>query len=59
LSYLQAGETAEVVEALRSCQEAARRRHVGMYQYGDPGSGDEGDDGGFPTLSNPAGRGKR
>lgn len=56
---LQPGETGEVLEVLRSCQETARRRHVGIYQYGDPGSGDEEDDGGFPALSKPGGRGKR
>ncbi|PSC71228.1 hypothetical protein C2E20_5281 [Micractinium conductrix] len=36
-------ETAEVLEALRACQEEARRKHLGMYQYGDPDSGDEDD----------------
>lgn len=51
----QSPETAEVLEALRGCQEQARRRHVGMYVYGDPGSDEEADDGGFPALGKPGG----
>ncbi len=32
-----AGEAGEVQEALRGCEEKARRGHVGMWRYGDPG----------------------
>jgi hypothetical protein len=55
---LQSPETAEVLEALRGCETEARRKHRGMWMYGDPGSGDEDerDDGGFPSLGGkPAG----
>ncbi|KAL4859242.1 Ribonuclease TUDOR 1 [Chlorella vulgaris] len=49
----QASEAAEVLQALRECQEGARRKHVGVFEYGDP---DSDDDGGFPTLAGkPAG----
>lgn len=53
----QSPEAREVLEALRECQEQARRRHAGMYQYGDPGSEEE-DDGGFPTLGGKPGAGR-
>ena len=46
-----------MLEALRACQEEARRKHLGMYQYGDPDSGDE-DDGGFPALGGKPGAGR-
>ena len=55
---LQSPETAEVLEELRGCETEARRKHRGMWMYGDPGSGDEDerDDGGFPSLGGkPAG----
>ena len=54
---LQATLAAEVVEALRGCEEAARRRHVGMWVHGDPGS-DEEEDAGFPALGGAA-KGRR
>jgi endonuclease YncB( thermonuclease family) len=48
-----------VLEALRSCQEQARRRHLGIFEFGDPDSEGE-DDGGFPALGGQAGgRGRR
>lgn len=50
----KSAETEELLSALRGCQEAARRKHLGLFQYGDPDS--DGDDGGFPTLGGkPAG----
>ena len=50
------GPAAEVVEALRACEEQARKHHLGMWEHGDPGSEDD-DDGGFPALGGK--RGKR
>lgn len=38
-------ETAKVLEALQACQEEARRKHVGIYEFGDVDSEEE-DDGG-------------
>lgn len=52
----RASEAAEagVLEALRACEEKARKSHVGMWRYGDPGE-DSDDD--YPTLgARPAGR---
>jgi staphylococcal nuclease domain-containing protein 1 len=39
-----------VLGVLKEAQEEARRAHVGLWQYGDPGDDDEDDDGGFPVL---------
>ena len=41
------GGAAAVVETLRSAEATARRQHVGMWRYGDPGSDEEDD---YPTL---------
>ncbi|KAL4429360.1 hypothetical protein ABPG77_005134 [Micractinium sp. CCAP 211/92] len=49
-------EAEGVLEALRSCQEEARRKHLGLFTYGDPDS-DE-DDGGFPALGGGRGGGR-
>lgn len=52
----QSPEAEGVLEALRSCQEEARRKHLGLFTYGDPDS-DE-DDGGFPALGGARGAGR-
>ncbi len=52
----QSPEAEGVLEALRSCQEEARRKHLGLFTYGDPDS-DE-DDGGFPALGGGRGGGR-
>ena len=36
-------------EAIKEGEEAARRGHIGLWRYGDPGDDDD-DDGGFPAL---------
>lgn len=55
----QSPETAKVLEALRACQDEARRKHVGIYEFGDVDSEEE-DDGGFPALGGkPGARGGR
>lgn len=36
--------------AYKKAEEDARKRHAGIWQYGDPGDEDEDDDGGFPSL---------
>ena len=43
------GATQEVVQTLLEVEEGARRKHVGIYEYGDPGSDDD-DDAAFPSL---------
>lgn len=43
--HSQSPETAKVLEALRACQDEARRKHVGIYEFGDVDSEEE-DDGG-------------
>lgn len=43
--HSQSPETTKVLEALRACQDEARRKHVGIYEFGDVDSEEE-DDGG-------------
>ena len=50
------GTDSPAFEAVRAAQELARRRHAGMWEYGDPGSSDD-DDGGFPSLGGARGGG--
>lgn len=52
------GEAGDVYEAVRAAQDDARADHVGIFEYGDPGSDDE-DDGGFPAMSSGKAGGKR
>ena len=35
---------AELVQELTAAEEAARKGHVGMWRYGDPGGDDDEDD---------------
>lgn len=39
-----------MLDALRACQEEARRKHVGIYEFGDVDSEEEDDGGGFLLL---------
>jgi len=52
-----AGEVPPVLVALRAAQDDAKRRHLGLWVYGDPGSDDD-DDAGFPPMGGAKG-GKR
>ena len=41
---LQAKQHAELVQELQEAEESARKGHVGMWRYGDPGEDDEEDE---------------
>lgn len=49
---------AAALDALAAAEADARRRHEGMWEFGDPGEGDDEDDGGMSLRVGGGGRGR-